>query len=271
VWPAELGPPDALVTPGMQSINLFGLEPYRYLPVRAPNTSNVWLRAAIILPSSAPIVHHYLVWTGTNITSASPSGISLYNDGLATYVPGMRPYIYPSDSGFLLTKSNWLTFNLHYTPNGETTNDLPTLALWYHKTKPAKTYHNPGITNPFFSIPPGDPEFPVQALPFTLDHSIRVHRLNPHMHLRGKRMSFEVVYPNGTHEMLLSVPDYSFKWQNGYELAEPKTLPAGTRFVISGAFDNSPENVANPDPTATVYWGDQTSSEMFVGFIDYVD
>jgi hypothetical protein len=67
------------------------------------------------------------------------------------------------------------------------------------------------------------------------------------------------------------VPDYSFKWQNGYELAEPKTLPAGTRFVISGAFDNSPENVANPDPTATVYWGDQTSSEMFVGFIDYVD
>jgi hypothetical protein len=271
VWPAELGPPDAVVTPGLQSINLSGFEPYRYLAVRAPNPSNVWLRAAIILPSSAAIVHHYLVWTGTNITSADPNGVSLYNDGLAIYVPGMKPYLYPSDSGFFLAKSNWLTFNLHYTPNGEATNDLPTLALWYHKTKPPKTFHNPGIGNDSFRIPPGNPEFPVQALTFTLDHTIRVHRFNPHMHLRGKRMSFEVIYPNGTREMLLSVPDYSFKWQTGYELAEPKTLTAGTRIVVKGAFDNSPENVANPDPTATVLWGDQTTSEMFVGFIDYVD
>jgi hypothetical protein len=51
----------------------------------------------------------------------------------------------------------------------------------------------------------------------------------------------------------------------------PGLLPAGTRIVIHDAFDNSNLNFANPDPTATVTWGDQTISEMFVGFIDYVD
>jgi hypothetical protein len=91
------------------------------------------------------------------------------------------------------------------------------------------------------------------------------------MHLRGKRMSYVAVYPDGTQETLLSVPDYNFRWQSGYQLAEPKLLPAGTRITIQGAFDNSKLNLANPDPTATVTWGDQTSSEMFVGFVDYVD
>ena len=84
-------------------------------------------------------------------------------------------------------------------------------------------------------------------------------------------MSFEAIYPNGTREILLSVPDYDFRWQVGYQLAEPKTLPANTRLVISGAFDNSPQNLANPNPTATVTWGDQTTREMFVGFVDFVD
>ncbi|MFO1496958.1 MAG: hypothetical protein U1G07_00935 [Verrucomicrobiota bacterium] len=271
VWPAELGPPDALVTPGMQTVRLLGTEPYRYLFVQSPNPSNVWLRAAIILPSNPAIVHHYLVWTG-RVGNRSPfPDVSTYNDSLAAYVPGVAPYVYPSDSGYLLGKSNWLTFNLHYTPNGELTNDLPTLALWYHKSKPPKTFHSVGPLNLFFTIPPGDQEYPVEAPEFTVDHPIRLHRFNPHMHLRGKRVSYAAIYPDGREETLLSVPDYNFRWQSGYELAQPKLLPTGTRIVVRGAFDNSELNLANPDPTASVTWGDQTSSEMFVGFFDYVD
>jgi len=34
-------------------------------------------------------------------------------------------------------------------------------------------------------------------------------------------------------------------------------------------FDNSDKNPANPDPKATVRWGDQTFEEMMSGFIDY--
>jgi mono/diheme cytochrome c family protein len=271
VWPADLGPPDAIVTPGMQSVKLGGIEPYRYLFVQSPNPSNVWLRAAIILPSNPAIVHHYLVWTGKVGNQSPLPNVSTYNDPLAGYVPGVAPYVYPADSGYLLGKSNWLTFNLHYTPNGQITNDLPRLALWYCKTPPPKSFHTVGPLNLFFQIPPGAQEYPVSAPVWSVDHDIRLERLNPHMHLRGKRVSYAAIYPDGTQETLLSVPDYNFRWQTGYQLAQPKILPAGTQIVIQGAFDNSDQNLANPNPTATVTWGDQTSNEMFVGFFDYVD
>jgi len=84
-------------------------------------------------------------------------------------------------------------------------------------------------------------------------------------------MSYERSTQSGTRETLLSVPDYDFRWQVGYELTAPKTLPAGTRILIKGAFDNSIQILLTPIRLATVTWGDQTSREMFVGFMDYVD
>jgi hypothetical protein len=167
-----------------------------------------------------------------------------------------------------LGRSNWLTFNLHYTTYGVATNDQPVLALWYHATRPAKTWVAGGAANTTFAIPPGAREFAVQA-EMSAPTAITLHRFNPHMHLRGKRMRYEVVYPGGARETLLSVPDYDFNWQLGYTLAEPKALPAGSRIIVTGAFDNSAQNLANPDPSVTVRWGDQSWMEMFVGFIDY--
>jgi hypothetical protein len=170
-----------------------------------------------------------------------------------------------------LPKSNYLTFNLHYTPYGEETNDHPVLALWYHRTKPAKVWQSgAGVVNDF-SIPPGAADYSVASndLDLTYPSPVRLHRLNPHMHLRGKRMRYTAYYPNGKSEILLSVPDYDFNWQLGYEFAEPKLLPAGTYIIADGAFDNSPQNPSNPDPTATVTWGDQSSMEMFSAFVEH--
>ena len=89
------------------------------------------------------------------------------------------------------------------------------------------------------------------------------------MHYRGMRMKYEAVYPDETREVLLNVPNYSFDWQTTYVLAEPKLVPAGTRIDLSGAFDNSALNHHNPDPGRRVGWGEQSSEEMFLGFIVY--
>jgi len=73
-------------------------------------------------------------------------------------------------------------------------------------------------------------------------------------------------YPDGTDETLLSVPKYDFNWQITYELAQPKTLPKGTKIEVIAHFDNSSANKFNPDPTKDVRWGDQTWEEMMIGF-----
>ena len=60
------------------------------------------------------------------------------------------------------------------------------------------------------------------------------------------------------------------KWQIGYEEAQPVPLPKGTRIECTAHHDNSVNNPANPNPNATVRWGDQTWEEMMMGFFSLV-
>ena len=94
--------------------------------------------------------------------------------------------------------------------------------------------------------------------------------MSPHMHLRGKSFRFELRQPDGTMETLLDVPHYDFNWQTSYELAEPIVLPAGSQVVCTASFDNSENNLNNPDPSKKVKWGDQSWDEMMIGYFDIV-
>ncbi len=91
------------------------------------------------------------------------------------------------------------------------------------------------------------------------------------MHLRGKDFKFEAEYPDGSREVLLDVPNYDFNWQLRYMLTEPKLMPKGTRLHCTAHYDNSADNLANPDPTKVVTFGDQTWEEMMFGFYASLD
>ena len=86
------------------------------------------------------------------------------------------------------------------------------------------------------------------------------------MHVRGKAFRYTAVFPGGEREILLDVPHYDFNWQNSYELANPKLLTKGTKLFCEAWYDNSDGNLANPDPSKTVRWGDQTWEEMMIGY-----
>jgi hypothetical protein len=116
-----------------------------------------------------------------------------------------------------------------------------------------------------FQIPPGADNHEVKGVT-TLQQDTKLVAMMPHMHMRGKDMTYIAHYPDGRSETLLSVPKYDFNWQITYDLAEPKVLPKGTRIEVIAHFDNSAKNLFNPDPTATVRWGDQTWEEMMIGF-----
>jgi hypothetical protein len=85
----------------------------------------------------------------------------------------------------------------------------------------------------------------------------------PHMHLRGKDMAFQLIYPNGRKEAVLSAR-FNFHWQLGYELEKPIHVPKGTRLVVTAHHDNSRNNPNNPDPGKPAEWGELTSQEMMV-------
>ena len=129
------------------------------------------------------------------------------------------------------------------------------------------------MAQPRFVIPAYDGNAEVRATS-VLRRDTLVMTLTPHMHVRGKDMTYIAHYPDGSSETLLRVPKYDFNWQITYELATPKVLPKGTRVEVIAHYDNSANNKFNPDPAQEVVWGPQNWDEMsncFIGLIFPMD
>ena len=157
---------------------------------------------------------------------------------------------------------------LHYTTTGRPEHDRPELALYLSKEPLPHELKFGAAVNYAFEIPAGarDHEDVAER---AIDRDILVYQLSPHMHYRGKHMRFDVRYPDGSSETLLSVPSFNFNWQRRYALLEPKRIPAGSTLIVRAGFDNSRYNPANPDPDSAVYWGEQSFEEMLIGYFLY--
>jgi hypothetical protein len=97
---------------------------------------------------------------------------------------------------------------------------------------------------------------------------ITIYALWPHMHFRGKDMTFVLTHPGGKQETLLSVPHYNPHWQITYELARPLKVRRGSTLTAFGHYDNSSNNPHNPAPDAEVRFGPQSTDEMYIPFIE---
>jgi hypothetical protein len=276
-WPLELGQPDAVVSIPLQDIPPTGDVDYRYITVTSPFANDVWLRAAVVRPGNVKVVHHCLVFNGS---SSQLMGLDGFFSG---YVPGTEPDAFPSGSGRLLRRGEELTFQMHYITAGQPETDQTQIGFYVMASPPANVLQTKSAFNTSFvlgntPIPAGASDFEISAqYPValfgspTLTSNILLYEMSPHMHLRGSRFRYEVIYPNGTREVLLSVPRYIFHWQRLYRLTQPKYIPKGSRIVGIGAWDNSPQNPDNPDPNSNVYWGDQTYEEMFIGYFNFAE
>jgi len=124
------------------------------------------------------------------------------------------------------------------------------------------------VMNAQFAIPAGDPNYEARSR-FTFAQDSQIWSLAPHMHYRGKDFTYTLTYPDGTEKELLKVSKYDFNWQTAYDFVEPLSVPAGTRIDCVAHWDNSADNPANPDPTKTVTFGNESYDEMMIGFVDY--
>jgi hypothetical protein len=180
------------------------------------------------------------------------------------------PAVYPPGTAKYVPAGSELMFELHYTPIGRVRMDRSSVRLVFAKGPVTRLAVTTGIPGKDLRIPPGAHAHPVRSS-HTFRTDVHLLSLTPHMHLRGKDFTYTAVFPDGTKEILLSVPAYDFAWQSVYRLAEPKSMPRGTRIDCLAHFDNSAENPANPDPTQTVLWGSQSWEEMMTGYIDYAE
>jgi hypothetical protein len=276
---------------------------WTYITVPSGITEDTWVTSMEVRPSEPSVTHHICVFfkphtpdvvynkpywrdrerddTGTAVESAAgargaPESVTAGSNGIeGCYVPGQLTQDYRIHNAAKLIKAGTdIVFMVHYTPNGKDVTDRPRLGFTVAKAPLQRIYVSllmQAPSNPKqFAIPPNDPnwESPRAIAEFTQDADLVW--MFPHMHVRGKDMTYQLVYPDGRTETILNVPRYDFNWQLGYDLAQPIHIPKGTRLVVTAHYDNSVNNKFNPDPNRTVYYGDMTWEEMMAPFYSVV-
>ena len=219
---------------------------------------------------------------------------------LLSWVPGRGVDSHRPDVGKRIPAGKYINWQLHYNPIGKATTDRTRLGIWFNKvpvkheilirqagdplatTKGGLSLYRAEGKEVEYTADEGStrrrsktPNIPAYAenwkltgiTPVTED--ITLYAMSPHMHLRGKSLRWVIVYPDGREQTILDVPKFDFNWQIQYELAEPLHIPAGSKILGIGAYDNSPKNKWNPSPNLEVFWSEQSWDEMYQPFTEY--
>ncbi|HEY7288072.1 MAG TPA: hypothetical protein VH497_21635 [Vicinamibacterales bacterium] len=257
---------------------------YKNILVKVNFPEDVWVLAAEMRPGNPRVLHHGRVlvrppdsdfmkdavpgepYDTTSIGATEKQAA----ETLGKFNPGLGPQDFNQfESAKFVPKGSDLVFNMHYTAIGQAATDRSRVGLVIAKKPPQLRYvmHN-GPTAANLAIPPLADNAEVVS-EMTTNVEMKLVYVQPHMHLRGKDYELRLVYPNGKTETVFKAK-WDFNWQMGYDLAEPTSLPKGTRIIGIAHFDNSVANKFNPDPKQTIYWGDQNWDEMqncFIGVL----
>jgi len=277
----SIGKPD-LIFKMQQPFNVpaDGTVPYSYVTIPTNLKEDVWIRGVELKPTDRRVVHHIISTLVEGNGKPPDPAPKLTRDpsrkelggGLGGLVPGRLYSLYEDGVARKIPAGADIVLQMHYTTIGQPITDQTEIGIVLAKEPPAKLRAEGGgaIPNMGFAIPPGDANYEVVGKQ-TFDRDTYLSSLYPHMHVRGKDAQYSIIYPDGREEVVLRVPKYDFNWQLSYKLAEPKFMPKGSTLKVTMHYDNSTGNRFNPDPSATVRWGEQTWEEMMLGYYGTIE
>ena len=259
----NIGEPDLVFQlPEVQTIPADGVVPYLRFTIDAEFPEDVWYSAAELLPDNEAVVHHiqaYAILPEPEVREPVEAPRPDETDEqrsrrrrrarraklITSFAPGEEPFEFPAGIGGRIPAGSKISITMHYTPTGKVEQDRSMLGIKLYRGIPEREAFTTAAVNARFTIPPHAPNHPVDAQ-YTFEQDSMIISLHPHMHLRGKDMKYTAIYPDETTEVLLSVPQFDFNWQNTYRYQQPKPMPAGTKLLVSGHFNNSAQNLATP-------------------------
>lgn len=305
-WSTQMGrAPDQIIdAPFEFELPASGEVPTFTVWIKVPFRDDRFVEAMQLRPDNPRVVHHSSISLGdlppkTKLGKAALweggpvlDGVPIFNDGkpyramsgdefgypLLFYVPGGGLLRFPEGIAKRLVAGKYFSWGMHYITDGKPDKVRMRLALWFAKktvTHAAETWTANGrkfiggrdVTKAVPNIPPYADNYEIAGT-VTFPDDVTLYSMWPHMHWRGKDMTFVLVRPNGREETLLSVPKYNPNWQTTYELVKPMKIPAKSTIRAIAHYDNSVKNPRNPAPDQEVKWGPQGTDEMFLPFLE---
>ena len=234
-----------------------------------------WVRAIEIRPSTVKgrqVIHHALARLqqdepgvdNTNVLGADAIGSGLFME----WAVGKQGELMRPNSGKLMLPGSSFAWDIHIHAVGEEIVAQTEMAIYFYpKGEEPKFRQNLALFHAISGVRDLDIEpntVSVHQGFHVLKSAGRVENYQPHMHLRGKAMTMEAVYPDGKREILSHVDNFQFDWHNNYVYADhvAPLLPKGTILSFTSWHDNTSANRNNPDPDQWVGWGDRTIDEI---------
>src|SRR6267143_989891 len=276
----QLGRPDEIIEAEKPyTLPAGGSDMYWNFIFRTPVDRTRWLKAIEIRPGDKRVVHHANILVDRNQSArrmeadsrAGFPGMELKIESetfdpeshFLFWKPGTVPRPEPEGMSLRLDKDTELILNIHLQPSGKPEKIQPNLGL-YFTDKPAT--HFPLLlqleNDRQLDIPPGEKRFLVTD-EFALPVDVDLLAIYPHAHYLGKDLQALATLPDGSAKTLVHIPQWNLNWQAVYRYADPVPLPKVTTISMRYIYDNSSENLANPnDPPRRVIAGNRSSDEM---------
>jgi hypothetical protein len=281
VWQeaVKLGAPDLIVKSPEYTMPAVAQDAWWRPSVPTGLTEPRWVRAIEIRPvgkGARKITHHALARLQqpedmdpalfTNDPNVSGDGLFM-EWAVGKNADEMRP-----DSGRLMLPGSKIVWEMHYHAVGEEISGHTELGVWFYpKGQEPKHREVLALFNSFSGNSPGARALDIQPNQvtttesfITLRQNARIENFQAHMHLRGKGMAMEAIFPDGRREMLSQIVDFNFNWHNMYIYSDDVAplLAKGTILHLIAWYDNTKNNKSNPDPDQWVGYGDRTVDEM---------
>ncbi len=274
----QLGQPDLVVQmPKKYTLPAEGRDVYRNFVIPVPLGKARYVRALELQPDNRRIVHHAFIkvdatgevrkmdgtdgqpgFAGMNLPEQvkTPSGCFL------SWQPGKMSSAEAPGFGWTLKPGQDLVLQAHLRPTGKPEELQAQVGLYFTDIPPTNLTAVFVLCSFTLDIPAGTNDYLVEDS-FVLPVDVEALSVLPHTHYLGKRIEGWAVFPGGTREPLLRIPDWDFNWQGDYRYARPVHLPAGTILQMRYLYDNSNTNPRNPNqPPKEVRYGPQSSDEM---------
>lgn len=276
----QMGTPDLVIKAEKPyQLPASGTDQYWNFIFRTPVNRTRWLKAIEIRPGDKRVVHHanVLVDRMQSARAQEPSpgagfgGMEIKIESEAFdpdshflfWKPGTAPYTEPDDMALRLDAGTDLVLNIHLQPSGRAEWIQPSLGLYFIEQPATRFPMLLQLENDRkLDIPPGDKNFLVTD-EFTLPEDVQLLAIYPHAHYVGKDLQAFAKFPDGTQKSLIRIPSWDLNWQAVFRYETPVDLPAGTVISMRYRYDNSDENIRNPNvPPKRVVGGNRASDEM---------
>jgi len=273
----QFGTPDAIARmPEPYVMPAGGRDVYRNFVVPLPMTERRYIRA-IEFKADTRVLHHVFLYFDRSrqsrrvdaqdaeigfggmrlpATAESPSGYFL------SWQPGRGPTISPPGLAWAIEANSDLVLQAHMQPGGKPEPVQPSIGLYFTSEPPTNTPFKIGLDSYQIDIPAGTTNYVVEDS-YTVPVAVDVLAVLPHAHYLARKVEGEAILPDGHRQWLLKIDDWDFNWQSDFRYTHPVPLPRGTRLAMRWTFDNSTNNLRNPNrPPRRVRYGLQSSDEM---------